>query len=31
MISHPITIDLFHGLAELEDTGRGWRCVRPRP
>ena len=28
MISHPITIDLFHGLAELEDTGRGWLAHR---
>ncbi|HEX7825737.1 MAG TPA: SGNH/GDSL hydrolase family protein, partial [Mycobacterium sp.] len=23
IISHPVTIDLFRGLAELEDTGRG--------
>ena len=23
MISHPITFDLLHGLADLEDTGRG--------
>jgi hypothetical protein len=24
IISHPITIELFRGLADLEDTGRGW-------
>ena len=24
MISHPITIELFRGLADLEDTARGW-------
>lgn len=22
--SHPLSVELFHGLAELEDTGRGW-------
>jgi hypothetical protein len=28
MLSHPITIELFDGLAELEHTGRGWLAHR---
>lgn len=31
LISHPITTDLFYGLAELEDTGRGWLPHRLPP
>jgi len=32
LLPRPITVDLFRGLAELEDTGRGWLPHRlPRP